>query len=273
MGYLEAIATAVEAAGLAASGIKYLVDNSEDIAKSLQSLTKMLGAAKGLMDKAVDIVPIDELLHQAQAGGEAQPEGEAPTVEAHASNKPQLKVPAFLVQARDRVIDFADVQKAGFERKRLEQEMLKAVHDSRKKVLESATISLSMKQLAEQLAAASERDVIASLGVLDLPGCFAIARYGKIELMKDPVAFTGIYVGKDACVGEGIARTIAPSGNADVYADIKYKQNVMVYVFTCPVEKLDEKYEALVQLFAAGESYNRVELGVIDEEFVEVGVK
>ncbi len=271
MGYLEAIATAVEAAGLAASGIKYLVDNSEDIAKSLKSLAKMLDAAKGLMDKAVDIVPIDELLHQAEAGGEALPEAEG--VEPVAGNKPQAKVPAFLVKARERVVDFADVQKAGFERKRLEQEMLKAVHDSRKKVLENATISLSMKQLAEQLAAASERDVISSLGVLDLPGCFAIARYGKIELMKDPVAFTGIYVGIDACVGEGIARTIAPTGNADVYADIKYKQNVMVYVFTCPVERLEEKYEALVRLFAAGESYNRVELGVTDEEFVEVGVK
>lgn len=62
-----------------------------------------------------------------------------------------------------------------------------------------------------------------------------------------------------ASVGEGIARTVAPTGNADVYADIKYRQNLMVYVFTCPAEKLDEKHEALVQLFAAGESYNRVE--------------
>ena len=43
----------------------------------------------------------------------------------------------------------------------------------------------------------------------------------------------------------------------------------MVYVFTCSAEALDEKHEALVQLFAAGESYNRVEMGVSDEEYVE----
>ena len=42
----------------------------------------------------------------------------------------------------------------------------------------------------------------------------------------------------------------------------------MVYVFTWPADKLDEKYDALVQLFAAGESYNRVEMGVPDEELV-----
>ena len=125
------------------------------------------------------------------------------------------------------------------------------------------------EQLAEQLASDKESGPIVGLGVLDLPGCFAMARYGKIELIKDPTSYTGIYVGKDACVGEGIARTIAPTGNADVYADIKYKQNVWVYVFTCPTDKLDEKYDALVQLFAAGESYNRVEMGVTDEEFVE----
>ncbi|MDO5709595.1 MAG: hypothetical protein Q4G41_05705, partial [Coriobacteriales bacterium] len=63
----------------------------------------------------------------------------------------------------------------------------------------------------------------------------------------------------DACVGEGIARTILPTGNSDVYADLKYKQNVWVYVFSCVPDKLDEKYEALVQLLEARESYNRTE--------------
>ena len=129
-------------------------------------------------------------------------------------------MPGFIKRAKERVVDFPDEKKSGMERRKLEQEMLKAVHDSRKKVLEGATIVLSMKQLAEQLDAPGGGDGIANLGVLDLPGCFAIARYGKLELAKDPTSFTGIYVGKAACVGEGIARTIAPTGNADVYADI-----------------------------------------------------
>ena len=269
MDYLKAIATAVEAAGLAAEGIKYLVNHSEDIAKSLASLSTMLDAAKGLMDKAGDIVPIDELLIKAEADEESQLNALAPGEGAVVPNKPQIAIPAFLKKAMDDAVGFADEQKSNFERKKLEMEMLKAVQDSRRKVLESATIKLSVKQLAEQLASDKESGPIVGLGVLDLPGCFAMARYGKIELIKDPTSYTGIYVGKDACVGEGIARTIAPTGNADVYADIKYKQNVWVYVFTCPTDKLDEKYDALVQLFAAGESYNRVEMGVTDEEFVE----
>ena len=267
MGYLAAITAAVQATGFAASGIKYLIDNSDDIVKSLNSLATMLDAAKGLMDTAVDVVPINELINQAEAGEAAQLE-EPTQRDAYPSDKQLVKVPGFIKRAKERVVDFADEQKSGLERRKLEQEMLKAVHDSRKKVLEGATIVLSMKQLAEQLDAPGGGDGIANLGVLDLPGCFAIARYGKLELAKDPTSFTGIYVGKAACVGEGIARTIAPTGNADVYADIKYKQNVVVYVFTWPADKIDEKHEALVQLFAAGESYNRVEMGVTDEEYV-----
>ncbi|MBQ6523431.1 MAG: hypothetical protein IJI12_02085 [Atopobiaceae bacterium] len=268
MNYLQAIPAVIQAAGLVADGIKFLVANSEDIAKSMQSLATMLDAAKGLMSKAADVVPIDELLHQAEEADDADQPGENVQPQAADAPKPKVKVPGFLVQAKDKAVGFADEQKAGFERKKLEQEMAKAVHASRRKVLGSATITFSMKQLAEQLASSGEGDAIAGLGVLDLPGCFAIARYGKVELGKDPAAFTGIYIGKDSCVGEGIARTIAPTGNADVYADIKYKQNVMVYVFTWPADKLDEKYDALVQLFAAGESYNRVEMGVPDEELV-----
>lgn len=269
MDYLKAIAAAFEAAGLAADGIKYLVNHSEDITKSLKSLSKMLDAAKGLMDKAGDVVPIDELITKAEADDLEAWEDVEPVYVVPPTNKPQLKTPEFLKKARDRVAVFADEQKTSFERRKLEQEMWKAVHDSRRKVLEGATIKLSMKELVEKLDSEKKDNVMASLGVLDLPGCFAIARYGKIELGKDPTSYNGIYVGKDVCVGEGIARTIAPTGNADVYADIKYKQNVWVYVFTCPAAKIDEKYDALVQLFAAGESYNRVEMGVSDEEFVE----
>ena len=270
MDYMKAIAIAVKAANYAANGIKFIVEHPDNVKKSLDKLTLVLGAAKALMDTAADIVPIDNLINQAKADGNDQPGPSEPKNEAPDDKRQPLRTPAFLVKAKDAVVNLADDQRSNLERRKLEQEMLKAVHDSRRKVLESATITFSMRQLADQLGAKNEGGAIAGLGVLDLPGCFAIARYGKVDLRKDPTAFTGIYVGKDACVGDGIARTIAPTGNADVYADIKYKQNVMVYVFTCSAEALDEKHEALVQLFAAGESYNRVEMGVTDEEFVEV---
>ena len=36
--------------------------------------------------------------------------------------------------------------------------------------------------------------------------------------------------------------------------------HVDIYVFTCPAEKFDKRHEALVQLFAARGSYDRVEM-------------
>ena len=266
MNYVKAISDALELAGYAASGIKYLVDHSGDITKKLTELAKMLNSAKKLMDTAADVVPIDNLLDKAEEEGVGTWGGvdTANTTEPAARPEvavhvPKPKTPAFLKAAADRVAEFADEQKAGFERRKLEAEMLKAVHDSKQKVLEGATMRLPMTKLVEQLASDDEAIRIANLGVLDASGCFAIARYGKLDFGKDLTDYTGIYVGKDACVGEGIARTILPTGNSDVYADLKYKQNVWVYVFSCVPDKLDEKYEALVQLLEARESYNRTE--------------
>lgn len=266
MNYVKAISDALELAGYAASGIKYLVDHSGDITKKLTELAKMLNSAKKLMDTAADVVPIDNLLDKAEEEGVSTWDGvdTANTTEPAArpevaGHVPKPKTPAFLKAAADRVAEFADEQKAGFERRKLEAEMLKAVHDSKQKVLEGATMRLPMTKLVEQLASDDEAIRIANLGVLDASGCFAIARYGKLDFGKDLTDYTGIYVGKDACVGEGIACTILPTGNSDVYADLKYKQNVWVYVFSCVPDKLDEKYEALVQLLEARESYNRTE--------------
>ena len=41
-----------------------------------------------------------------------------------------------------------------------------------------------------------------------------------------------------------------------MYADVKYKQNVHVYVYNCLPERMDERYESLLQTFASDESYN-----------------
>ena len=186
MDYMKAIAIAVKAANYAANGIKFIVEHPDNVKKSLDKLTLVLGAAKALMDTAADIVPIDNLINQAKADGNDQPGPSEPKNEAPDDKRQPLRTPAFLVKAKDAVVNLADDQRSNLERRKLEQEMLKAVHDSRRKVLESATITFSMRQLADQLGAKNEGGAIAGLGVLDLPGCFAIARYGKVDLRKDP---------------------------------------------------------------------------------------
>ena len=55
---------------------------------------------------------------------------------------------------------------------------------------------------------------------------------------------------------EGVEAAISKAGNSDVYADVKFKQNVHVYVYNCMPEQLDERYENLLRTFAGDESYN-----------------
>ena len=262
MDYAKAISSAVILAGYAADGVKYLVNHPEKVTEHLDKMSKMLNSAKKLMTAAGDMVHIDELLVKAAEEGivEADAADTEEGGEVVRTPRPQPKAPAFLKVAAGKIADFRDDTKAEFERRKLAQEMLKAVHDSKQKILEGANLKLPITKLVKQLSSDNPADRVASMGILDASGCFAIARYGKIEIGKDLAGYSGIYVGKAECVGDGIAKAISPNGNADVYADIKYKQNVYVYVFSCVPDKLDEKFEALVQLLEAGESYNRAEL-------------
>lgn len=46
-------------------------------------------------------------------------------------------------------------------------------------------------------------------------------------------------------------------GNADVYADVKYKQHVYVLLCPCAKERLDQLEESLITALDADRSYNR----------------
>lgn len=261
MNYAKAITAAVELAARAAEGVKYMVDHPDDVKKALDKLTVILVAAKKLVDTAGDLVPIDALIHRAQAEGVAGDEALGGEGELAIPPKPAIAVPPVLKAAVDKAVGFRDEKMADLERARLEQEMVKAVRNARRQVLENASMRIPLSKLAEKLSSEDEATVIANMGILDASGCFAIARYGKLGSGKDYAGYSGIYVGKGLCVGDAIAEAIAPTGNADVYADIKYKQNLVVFVFSCMQDKLDEKYDALVELLGAGESYNRYSVG------------
>ena len=65
-----------------------------------------------------------------------------------------------------------------------------------------------------------------------------------------------IYVGMSARAGEGILECCSRQGCADVYADIKYKQNVQIFIFSCGEDELEGLQEELIQELGANESYN-----------------
>ena len=89
------------------------------------------------------------------------------------------------------------------------------------------------------------------------PGCYAVATYPpKLKWDRDLASYTDIYVGQASCVGEGILECCSRQGCADVYADVKYKQNVQIFIFNCDEDELDDVQQELIEALGADESYN-----------------
>ena len=150
---------------------------------------------------------------------------------------------------------------------RSEKELRKAIQAARQTVLENATVTMTIKDFIASRDAAEKAgeaiEAAASIGAIDMPGCFIIATYKKFDFDKDLTDYIGIYVGKADDVASGISEAISREGDPDVYADVKYKQNVHVYAYNCLPEDLEARYAALYQTFEPGEAHG------VDEEVGE----
>lgn len=134
-----------------------------------------------------------------------------------------------------------------------EKELRQAIKEARQTVLENAAPAMTVADFVKAQEKAGEEEIGP---VSDMPGCFVIATYKKLDFDKDLTDYTGVYVGRADNTAEGLKLAISKDGNADVYADVKYKQNVHVYIFNCLPENLDERYISLTQTFAGERSYN-----------------
>ena len=61
-------------------------------------------------------------------------------------------------------------------------------------------------------------------------------------------------------MSEDIVFTPTRLGDPDVYADYKYHQNVMLFVFPCELKDLDERRELLLRSFEGSRLYNGSEV-------------
>ena len=130
-------------------------------------------------------------------------------------------------------------------RKKAEKALQKAVKEVRQSILENATTTIT----AADLAKAKEKP--GALGPINsMPGCFVIATYKKFDFDKDLTDYINIYVGKAENASDGVNLAISRDGDPDVYADVKYNQNVHIYVYNCLPEDLEEQYASLVETFA-----------------------
>ena len=129
-------------------------------------------------------------------------------------------------------------------------ELKKLVKDAKQAVLESANATMTAEEFLAKVGADS------GVGFLDAPGAFAIVTYRKLDFDKDLTDYLGVFVGKGDNLGSAIFEAMSREGNADVYADVKYKQNVRVYAYNCGADRVDEKFSALFTVLEAGSSYN-----------------
>lgn len=214
------------------AGVNTYVKGLKTAAQIIGAATTVVGAAGTLKESVQPVLDSDEGKIAA---------GKAKGTIAGIADK--------AISAKDSFLDARKVKKE-------ERDLAKALKEAQQTILVNASRSVPMKDYLK-LRGNSEAAVAAvSAGLFDSPGCFAIATYTKFDFDSDLTDYTGVYVGAGVDVGKAIDLACSRAGNPDVYADVKYEQNVHLYVYPCAADELDAKRSALVDLLQAEQSYN-----------------
>ena len=131
-------------------------------------------------------------------------------------------------------------------------EARKKINDARQSIFESASTAMPLHKFVCQ----QEKAADAAFNGFDMTGCYLIAKYQKGDHDKNYSDYLGIYVGSSEHMSEDIVSTPTRLGDPDVYADYKYHQNVMLFVFPCELKDLDERRELLLRSFEGSRLYN-----------------
>lgn len=135
-------------------------------------------------------------------------------------------------------------------------EARKKINAARQSIFESASTVMPLHKFVCQQKKAAD----AAFNGFDMPGCYLIAKYQKGDHDKNYSDYLGIYVGSSEHMSEDIVSTPTRLGDPDVYADYKYHQNVMLFVFPCELKGLDERRELLLRSFEGSRLYNGSEV-------------
>lgn len=139
-----------------------------------------------------------------------------------------------------------------FQDSREAAEARKKINAARQSIFESASTVMPLHKFVSQQKKAAD----AAFNGFDMPGCYLIAKYQKGDHDKNYSDYLGIYVGSSEHMSEDIVSTPTRLGDPDVYADYKYHQNVMLFVFPCELKDLDERRELLLRSFEGSRLYN-----------------
>lgn len=151
----------------------------------------------------------------------------------------------------DKLGDAKDELVESLSQAKSEKDLKKDIREARQSVLENATITITISDLAKAKGKAGGTAVGP---INNMPACFVIATYKKLDFDKDLTDYIGLYIGKAESAAEGVDRAISREGDPDVYADVKYRQNVHAYVYNCMPEELDGLFENLSNIFSDAQS-------------------
>lgn len=87
-------------------------------------------------------------------------------------------------------------------------------------------------------------------------GCYIFLVLGK-KPGAQLYDYRAVYVGASTNLGKSIKDEIEGRGNIDVYADVKYDQNVHVLFYPCAEDELERIKGSLIIALDADESYNK----------------
>lgn len=241
--------TASTLAKLAATAMK----SSKDAAVLIEAAGVVVSAASTLLKEAkpmLDDINTDAIVEKMRTGARSAADGASKagsTMKDAAGGAADAIGGAFskLGDAKDGILSDLAAAKS-------EKELRRAIKEARQAVLENATTTITITDL---LKAAEKLENSAIGPISDMPGCFVIATYKKFDFDNDLTDYTGIYVGKAINASEGVFAAISRDGDPDVYADVKFKQNVHVYVYNCLADSLDERYINLCQTFTDDRLY------------------
>lgn len=139
-----------------------------------------------------------------------------------------------------------------FQDSREAAEARKKINAARQSIFEGASTVMPLHKFVCQQDKAAD----AAFNGFDMPGCYIIAKYQKGDHDKNYSDYLGIYVGSSEHMSEDIVSTPTRQGDPDVYADYKYHQNVMLFVFPCELKDLEERRDLLLRSFDGKRLYN-----------------
>lgn len=159
-------------------------------------------------------------------------------------------------RAVNQVIESAAVQA---EKARSKKEDKKTSDAIRKQAIDRAICAKDAAEFFTTFEENAPDDNDFDKGFMPMSGCFAILSFPSLKV-KDLKAYSDVYVGQADSVGLAVYRELSGFGNADVYADFKYKKPMRVLVYPCEAGQREACYMRLLEEFQARDSYNKWDL-------------